>query len=82
MQKTNKTTQPKYVSIGAFVIAVAAGMHVSGASHLNMSEKHTNTSGRLSHALNQHLERESETSRHLVRFDEAFRTPTTSGGKV
>jgi len=88
MQKNNKNTKTSFlrdhhVRVSALAIAMATGLHVSGAAHIKQhATEQVDKSISLAHALNQHLERENETARHMVRFDAGLRLPSTSGGEV
>lgn len=82
MQKNtkNKHIRPHHVRVGAVAIAVATGLHIGGLGHIKNSNSHQDGSISLARALEHHLERENETARHMVRFDEGLRLPSTSGG--
>jgi len=83
MQKTNKKQKQFHhrhhirVSMAAIVIAVA--LHVSGLAHEGEKEQRPVTLNNFSYMLANNLERENETARHIIRFDEGLRPQSTSG---
>jgi hypothetical protein len=83
MQKHNKNIiRSHHVRVGAIAIAVATGLHIGGAGHIKQSNKRIDESINRAHSHYNDLERENETARHMVRFDEGLRLPTTSGGEA
>ena len=90
MQKYNKNKNlakrdlfhGHHIRAGAVAIALATGLHLSGSTHMgNRLERQFISSAEPQ--LGSHItERENETGRHVVRFDEGLRLPTTSGGNT
>lgn len=83
MQKHNKNKKDflrgHHIRIGAVAIAVATGFHLSGSTHMGGKIEQNLGAAGSRHPLNQVMERENETARHMMRFDEGLRLPSTSG---
>ena len=71
-----------HVRASMIAIVVATGFHVSGLAHVQGNSRTHESAISLSRVLSDHTERENETSRHMVRFDEGLRLPSTSGGSA
>jgi hypothetical protein len=82
MKKQNKQFHHRHhVRVSTLAIALACGFHISGFTHVAQgSGSHHETALSLSRILADHMERENETARHMVRFDEGLRLPSISGG--
>lgn len=81
-KKSKKYVRSHHVRISAVAIAIATCLHVSGISHIEkrgleqrIALQPTNTA----QIFENNMERENETARHAVRFDEGLRAPTVSG---
>jgi len=86
MQKHNKNknvhVRSHHVRVGAVAIAMATAFHVSGASHLGSKLGHEVATVNTMRAFHNEIERENETARHMVRFDEGLRPQSISGGVI
>lgn len=84
MQKHNKKNigHSHHIRVGAIAIALATTMHIGGAGHVKQSDKRIDESISQAHGHANLIERENETARHMVRFDEGLRLPTISGGEA
>jgi hypothetical protein len=92
MQKHNKNknihVRSHHVRISAVAIALATAYHVSGIGHVGKLGHELATitpmrafhDGQSSGGFHNEIERENETARHMVRFDEGLRLPSTAGG--
>jgi hypothetical protein len=85
MQKTNKKskkyTRSHHVRVSAVAIAIATCLHVSGISHIEKRgiERVALPTTSMAQIFENNVERENETARHAVRFDEGLRSPTVGG---
>jgi hypothetical protein len=69
-----------HVRASTLAITLACGFHISGIGHVTSRSGAHETALSFSHQLASHMERENETARHMVRFDEGLRLPSISGG--
>lgn len=76
---TKKYVRSHPVRISAVAIAIATLFHISGLSHLEKQVARHTQNTTVSQVFAQHMERENETARHPVRFDEGLRLPSTVG---
>lgn len=84
MQKqTNNHHRSHHVRLSAVAIALATGFHIAGLGHVYGREQRHEVASNFGRALIMYnLERENETARHAVRFDEGLRLPSISGGLI
>jgi hypothetical protein len=84
MQKHNKKQfhHRHHIRVSMAAIVLAVALHVSGLAHEGEKEKRVVTPENFAWALQTNMERENETARHMVRFDEGLRPASMSGGTI
>jgi hypothetical protein len=84
MQKHNKKQfhHRHHIRVSMAAIVVAVALHVSGLAHEGEREKRAVSPANFAWMLQTHMERENETARHMIRFDEGLRPQSMSGGGI
>jgi hypothetical protein len=82
-KQTKQFHHRHHVRVSTLAIALACGFHISGLTHAVQREAGQHAAVvNFSRVLADHMERENETARHMVRFDEGLRLPSISGGNA
>lgn len=88
MQKQNKNNnfnkyqRSHHFRLSALAIAAATGFHLGSGVHFGQNFAAADLAVAGSQGFHNEIERENETARHAVRYDDGMRLPSTSGSTV